>query len=195
MAFRYANQSDVMHELQVEVGDTDVIDRLDRLENALADAFDSKIGRSFGDAGATEARVVDVKRGACDAVLQHPARSVSSVAHGGTWNGSSWDDEKTLTGWYAVYNDADEIHGLRLNGGWPGSVRVTAVWASASDLAVPGDVSHCLTWLTIRQYRRETSSPQELVGPEGFTIPTPHAWDDPMVVEIIKKYRVVEVIV
>lgn len=194
MAFRYANQEDVLAELSIENGSPEV-EHVQRIENALASAFDHKIGRSFGDAAVPSTRMVEVSHGATTAVLQSPARVVNSVHGGGKWDGTSWIDEQEVTGWYPVYNSDDLIYGLRRNAGWGGDIRVTAVWGSDSEDGVPDDVSHALTWLTIRQYRRVTASPNELVGPEGFTVPTPHAWDDPMVQAIIEKYRVVEVIV
>ena len=194
MAFRYANQEDVLAELSIENGSPEV-EHVQRIENALASAFDHKIGRSFGVAAMLSTRLIGVARGSCTAVLQRPARDVSAVHAGGEWNGTIWDGEQEVTGWYPVYNSDDLIYGLRRSAGWDGDIRVTAVWGSDSEEDVPEDVSHALTWLTIRQYRRVTSSPNELVGPEGFTVPVPHAWDDPMVQAIIEKYRVVEVIV
>lgn len=198
MAFRYANRDDVLTELDIDgddVGNQHVISQIERMEAALSSAFDHKVGRSFGEPAVPSTRRVAVGRRDGIAILQRPARVVNSVHSGGQWDGDEWIGEQEVTGWYSVYNSDHLIYGLKRNAGWDGDIRVTAVWGSDSGEDVPDDVSHALTWLTIRQYRRMTATPHELVGPEGFTAPTPHAWDDPMVKGIIAKYRVVEVIV
>lgn len=198
MAFRYANRDDVLRELDIDGDDasnTALIEQIERMEHALASAFDHKVGRSFGADAVPATRIVTVNRHDDTAVLQSPARVVSAVHRGGQWDGTEWLDEQEVEGWYSVYSSDHLIYGLRRSAGWDGDIRVTAVWGSDSEDGVPDDVSHALTWLTVRQHRRVTASPNELVGPEGFTVPTPHAWDDPMVKEIIEKYRVVEVIV
>ena len=198
MAFRYANRDDVLAELDIDgddAGNQPVIAQIERMESALASAFDQKVGRSFGVAATPSTRLVHVGRRADTAVLQSPARIVNAVHRGGQWDGTEWLDEQEVEGWYSVYSSDHLIYGLRRSAGWDGDIRVTAVWGSDSEDGVPDDVSHALTWLTVRQHRRVTASPNELVGPEGFTVPTPHAWDDPVVKEIIEKYRVVEVIV
>ena len=198
MAFRYANRDDVLSELDIDgddVSNAALVEQIERMESALASAFDQRVGRSFGVAGTPSTRLVEVSCRSDTAVLQSPARVVSAVHSGGQWDGVDWIDEQEVTGWYSVYNSDHLIYGLRRSAGWDGDIRVTAVWGSGSEVDVPEDVSHVLTWLTIRQHRRVTASPHELVGPEGFTVPTPHAWDDPMVQDIIAKYRVVEVVV
>lgn len=198
MAFRYANRDDVLAELDIDGEDAAnqrLVEQIERMESALASAFDQKVGRSFGEAATPSTRLVEVGRRSDTAVLQSPARVVNAVHRGGQWDGTDWIDEQEVEGWYSVYSSDHLIYGLRRSAGWDGDIRVTAVWGSGSEAGVPDDVSHVLTWLTIRQHRRMTASPHELVGPEGFTVPTPHAWDDPMVKDIIAKYRVVEVIV
>lgn len=196
MAFRYANQDDVFRELEIDDADMALVGQLERMEAALSMAFDNKIGRSFGDEPVASTRVIERGCGRDGVVvLQRPARAIESVSAGGRWDGSTWDGDEPVENWYPVFDREGLIYGIATNGNVTGSVRVTAIWASDPVANVPDDVAHCLTWLTIRQYRRLTASPNELVGPEGFTVPTPHAWDDPMVKEIIAKYRVVEVIV
>lgn len=199
MELRYANAHDVMKELSIDPDDLAQeaeVALIERMELALASAFDSKVGRSFGEVGVPSTRSVRVGLGASVAVLQKPAREIVGIAHGGSWDGNIWAGEVMEDAWHDVFESDGLIYGVeRTSGSWPRSIRVTANWASDSTEAVPDDVSHVLTWLTIRQYRRVTASPSELVGPEGFTVPTPHAWDDPMVQEVIKKYRVVEVLV
>lgn len=195
MAFRYANQSDVLSQLGASPDDTALVSQLERIEHALADAFDAKVARSWGSVATPTTRTFRDQSCSCVLALQSPARSIVSVRAGGTWDGTTWVGDDAVTDWYEMFSREGLIYGIGLDRHWPRSVRVMAVWAHDSEETVPGDVSHCLTWLTIRQYRRETASPMELVGPDGLTVPTPHAWDDPMVKTVIEKYRVVEVIV
>ena len=196
MPFRYANQTDVLHELSVAEDDTSTIGQLERIENALANAFDHRVGRSWGVIPVASVRRVASKAGSCIAVLQQPAREILGITHGGRWDGSTWVGEDTESNWHDAFVSNGLIYGVeRVDGTWPTSIRVNAVWASDSDEDVPADVSDALTWLTIRQYRKVTASPMEMVGPEGFTVPTPDAWNDATVKTIIDKYRVVEVIV
>lgn len=196
MPFRYANQDDVLHELSVAEDDTSTIGQLERIENALADAFDRRVGRTWGIDPVPSSRTIVNGCSTDVVVLARPARSIVSVAHGGTFNGSGWADETVETTWHERYGSNDLIYGIeRVDGSWPNRVRVNAIWADDSSETVPADVSFALTWLTIRQYRKVTASPMEVVGPEGFTVPTPDAWNDATVKTIIDKYRVVEVVV
>ncbi len=199
MAFRYANQSDVMHELEIDTSDPEndaVIAQIERIEAGLASAFDHRVGREWGAVPVPSTRTIanGCTRGVM--VFAKPARSIVSVSHGGSFDGSGWADETVETTWHERFNADGLIYGLeRESGLWPSRVRVEAIWASDTDLAVPEDVSYALTWLTIRQYRKMTASPMEMVGPDGMTVPTPDAWSDPTVKALIDKYRVVEVIV
>src|SRR5690606_38191045 len=78
MPMRYAHEPDVLHDLQIEPDDTDTIDRVVRLENALADAFDAKVGRTFMG---TEMRVL-VGRQSDLLILHSGVYSVSAITQG-----------------------------------------------------------------------------------------------------------------
>ena len=197
MPFRYANETDVLANLREVAGNTVLLEYLYRIENALADVFDHKVGRSFGVAAAPSTRSFAVGYGTPTLVMERPARSIVSVAHGGTFDGSVWADETVESYWHERFNRDGLVYGIgRADGNWPALVRVTAVWASDPSAEMPDDVKHALTIATIKQYRKETSTPgADLLGPEGFAVPAPDPWNDAQVKATIDKYRVVEVIV
>ncbi len=197
MGFLYANQTDVLTNLRVNDTDTVLLDYLYRIENALAGVFDHKVGRSFGVAAVPSSRTVVIGHQADTMVLARPARAITGISHGGTFAGGVWADETVETEWHERYGRDGLIYGVeRVSGYWPNRVRVTATWGDDPEADIPDDVKHALTIATIKQYRRETATPNsDMLGPEGFAIPAPDPWNDPQVKATIDKYRVVEVIV
>ena len=197
MPFRYANQSDVLANLREVAGNTVLLAYLYRIENALADVFDHKVGRSFGVATVPSTRTIMVGHRTNTLVLARPARSITDIAHSGTFDGSGYAGETVEDYWHEGNGHDGLIYTVeRISGDWPNRVRVTAIWASDSDSVVPADVQHALTLATVKQYRKETSTPgADLLGPEGFGVPAPDPWNDAQVKAVIDKYRVVEVIV
>src|SRR5690606_42141496 len=81
MAMRYGHEPDVLHVLQIEPDDTDTIDRVVRLENALADAFDAKVGRTVVGGPVPEMRVL-VGRQSDLLILHSGVYSVSAITQG-----------------------------------------------------------------------------------------------------------------
>lgn len=197
MPFRYANQTDVIANLREVAGNTELLAYLYRIENALADVFDHKVGRSFGVVAVPSTRTIVVGHRTNTLVMARPAREIVGIAHSGTFDGSGYADETIEDSWHEGNSRDGLIYTVeRISGDWPNRVRVTAIWASDSDSVVPADVQHAITLATIKQYRRETSTPgSDLLGPEGFGVPTPDPWNDPQVKAVVEKYRVVEVIV
>lgn len=195
MPFRYANQADVLANLREVAGNTALLDYLYRMENALADVFDHKIGRSFGVAAVPSTRVI-VGQPGDTFVMARPARSIVSIAHGGTFAGGVWAGETIEDEWHEHYGRDGLIYTVeRVSGYWPNRVRVTAIWASDSESVVPADVQHALTLATVKQYRKETSTPgADLLGPEGFGVPAPDPWNDAQVKAVIDKYYVVNIL-
>ena len=192
---RYANPDDVLRHLELSAPGDDVqIAEVERVENALADVFDDAIGRTFGIAAVAETRETVLPQATSRLIAATGIRTVTAIETGGTWDGSAWQDGDTVpaTDYRLTLLDHSGLYwGIdRLNGGWSGTVRVTATWGDQPEVLVPDDVSAALTFLTVRQMRRLTSSPQELVGPDGFAIPTPHGWDDPLVKKAIDRHTV-----
>lgn len=196
---RYANATDVLRELDIDSGDTPAVEAVERVEAALADAFDQKIGRTFGTAAVAETREVTLPSASPRLITSTGIRTVTAIETGGTWDGAAWQDGDALLAdeYRLTLLDHDGLYwGIdALAGSWSGTVRVTATWGDQSEALVPADVSAAVTFLTVRQYRRLTSSPQELVGPDGFTVPTPHGWDDPLVKAAIDRHRLVRLVV
>lgn len=195
MPMRYAYQPDVLANLRVSETDAATVEYLVRIENALADAFDHKVGRTWGYAAQPTTRVFAVGREARTVVFSTPARHISGVAFGGTFDGAAYAGETAEPAWNDEFNANGLIYGVsRLYGVWPPQVRVTAVWASDAEETVPDDVRHALTMLTAKQYRKETSTPADMIGPDGMFVPTPDAWNDGMVKAVVEKHAIVKVV-
>lgn len=200
MPMRYATPDDVLAHLKIPASDTAKVDRVTRLENALAEAFDAKTGRSFGVAPDPQARMVD-GRDSSVLVIQTGIVSVTGVrADNGTWDGAAFVGLTDLVSdeYRLVYTDTDGIsYGIERTTGvaWIGPVEVTGVWPDQGTDDVPADVAEAVTYLTVKQYRRLTASPSDQVGPDGMAVPTPHGWDDPLVVMALAAHTVTQVIV
>lgn len=188
MPMRYAHEPDVLHDLQIEPDDTDTIDRVVRLENALADAFDAKVGRRFDTGPLTEMRVM-VGRQSDLLILHSGVRSISTITHRGAVVPA---DE-----WSLAFTGVDGIsYGVqRTEGEWVGAIEVTAQWADGPAASVPEDVRHAITLLTVKEYRRMTSSPTEQVGPDGMIVSTPSGWNDPTVKAAIEAHTLTRILV
>lgn len=199
MPMRYADESDVLAHLKIAGTNTDAIARVTGLENGLADAFDAKIGRTFGTAPVAETRTVQAPGVSSVLVVPSGIRSITGIVTGGTWNGTAWINGTTLTtdqyGLWLTGTDGVAYGVVSYIGDWYGAVRITGIWADQVTAGVPNDIREAVTFLTVRQYRRLTASPSDMVGPEGMTVPTPHAWDDPMVQAAIERHRLVQVVV
>ena len=200
MPMRYADQTDVLAHLKITDTNVTAVDRVTRLENALAEAFDRRIGRTFGTTPIPEARTLDGHDSSV-LVIATGIVSVSGVrADHGVWDGAAWTGFTDLTAdeYRLTYRDVDGIsYGLERTSGvaWIGPVEVTGVWPDQGGASVPLDVAEAMTLLTVKEYRRLTSSPSEQVGPDGQIIVTPSGWNDPTVKAAIEAHRVVQVIV
>lgn len=188
MPMRYAHEPDVLHDLQIEPDDTDTIDRVVRLENALADAFDAKVGRRFDTGPLTEMRVL-VGRQSDLLILHSGVRSISTIMQG--------TQPVDAEDWQYAFTTVEGIsYGVqRTTGEWVGAVEVTAQWADGPAASVPKDVRHALTLLTVKEYRRLTSSPTEQVGPDGMIVSTPSGWNDPTVKAAIEAHTLTRILV
>lgn len=200
MPMRYATQDDVLAHLKISASDTAKVDRVTRLENALADAFDGKTGRAFGTAPTPEARMI---AGGESSVLVFPNGivSVSGVkADNGVWDGTAWTGLTDLTSdeYRLTFTDIDGIsYGLDRTSGvaWIGPVEVTGVWPDQGAEDVPLDVAEAMTKLVVDEYRRLTSSPSDQVGPDGMTVQLPNGWKNPLVIAAIERHRVTRLLV
>lgn len=196
MAMRYAHRDDVLAQLKLDpnnASDTAAIERVERLERALADTFDAKVGRSFGGelAPVAETRTAYGDDGAM-LRLQPAALMIDTVAVGGTWDGASWADETVLDAdaWQPVWRGSTVIALIATDGVWSGPVRVTATWTDQQAEGVPDDVRSALTFLTVDQYRIETSSPTGEIGLNGLLVRPRNPWSYELVTTTIARHRV-----
>lgn len=192
MPMRYADEAAVIAQLK-----TVSSERVVKVENGLADAFDGMTGRSFGEAPVAETRTVE---GGRNSVLVIPSgiRSVTRIEIAGTWDGTAWvdGDEVPSNQYRLLMQSRDGVaYGIAgVDRYWDGAVRITGIFGDQVVEAVPADVREALTMATVKEYRRLTSSPQEMVGPDGLTVPTPSGLTDPQFKAAVEKYRIVEVI-
>ena len=188
---RYAHQPDVLTALRIGESDTAAIDQVVRLENGLAASFDHRCGRVFGET--TVPALLRVATGYASDLLLLPAglASVTSIEIHDPLTGSRrilTDDEWLLWGADAAGN---AVGVLRINDTWAGlQVAVTGLWGDQDVEGVPDDVREAMTTLTVKEYRRRTSSPTDTVGPDGMPMITPSGWNDPAVKEAIAAHRI-----
>lgn len=193
MPMRYADQDTVLAQLKVPATDTERIAQVVDLENGLADLFDDKVGRSFGGSATPESREVAAMPSPV-LVIGNGIRSITSIEEGGTWEGASgWANGDVLTpgDWRVWAQENGVIYAIeRFVNDWSGVVRITGVWADQTGGSIPYDVREALTTLTVKEYRRRTSSPSDQVGPDGMAVPTPSGWSDPTVNAAIEHHIV-----
>ena len=194
----YADESAVLSHLKIKDDDQAAKDRVTAVENGLAETFDGMIGRRFGFLPVDETRTL---QGRHSTVLVASAglRAVTSIEIGGAWDGAAWINGRTLEpDEYGLWGrDRDGIaYGIEhYRANWDGPVRVTGLWGDQAIETVPDDVREALTVATVKEYRRLTSSPQDVVGPDMVPVVTPSGLSDPQFKAAVDRYRLVEVIV
>ena len=190
---RYADQTAVMASLKIKESDTAAMTRAMTVENGLASTFDGMTGRTFGVAPVAETRTIRAGRGQV-LILASGIRSVARVETGGTWDGTTWRDSDVIAPQdYRLILTRDGVS-YGMTGQWEGELRITGIWGDQSAEAVPADVREALTIATVKEYRRLSSSPQEMVGPDGMVVPTPSGLSDPQFKTAVERYRLDEVI-
>lgn len=199
MPMIYANQSDVLSDLQIDPNtDIDAVERVIRLENALVEAFNHKVGHSFGKDATPQTRTIK-GRNSSMLILHSGVVSIVAVTVDGKWDGFDYTGVKEVDpeNWVLAFITHDGIaYGLhRDNADWTGPVHVTAVWADQGADDVPEDVKNALTVLTVKEYRRSTSSPTDQIGPDGLMVSAPSGWSDPTVKEAINAHTLTRIIV
>lgn len=199
---RYANPSDVLGQLRLDPaipGDAPAIERVERLENGVADALDSKVGLRFGDVPVPETRTAFIAYGSQHVVFSTPARAIVSVA---TATGIA-GVPVAVNAWTTRLIDSDGlIWSLGFDGygfSWVGydgeSVQVSAIWADQPFADVPADIREAATFITVDEYRARNASPAGEIGPNGLVVQVRNPWRYDMVVSAIEKHRVVRMLV
>lgn len=217
MPMRYATETDVLALTDIETSmDADSeYAQIVRLENALCEVFDHKVGTSFGTSPVAEMRTIWIGNTAAPyfwpityhgwaltastrLILDVPLRSLTGIETGGTWNGTGWDDGTALTADdYRLTNETNQgFYAIDLvAGAWSGVVRITGIWADQATLTVPDDVAQALTEITVKEWHRRHMSPAGQIGPEGLAILPGNPWNLDYVKTVIDRYTVVEVLV
>lgn len=225
MPMRYATAEDVYALLRIDPDEptqAEEVERLDRIENGLADNFDHEVGTSFGQTPVAETRTVlasgswwggdffgypietafyEIRWSARDdrtMVLPTRVRSVSAIRTGGDWTGTVWEDDELVpvTAYRLVYPDNQAYWGIaHLTGIWSGIYRITGIWSDQVQQGVPNDVREALTFAVCDQYRIQKASPVQQIGPDQAGISIRNPWNNPLVKMAIERHRVVDLIV
>lgn len=203
MPMTYANRADVLHHLKLDPGNpehAEQIERVERLENGIAAVIEEKTGRVFGLTPLPETRVVIGSARSPRLVLHAGVRSVETVEVDGTWDGAAWQDGTVLEPdtWVLAAVDRDGVAWAmdRIDGGgWPTSVRITAVWGDQEVEAIPDDIREAATFLTVDEYRTREGSPTGVAGPDGMVVHTRNPWTFELVRTAIARHAVTEVLV
>lgn len=139
-------------------------------------------------------------------ILPTPARSITSVTVGGVVAGDIITDGTVYpsSSWehYPV-DTAGRILGLRLVSGWNwgtisgyGAPLTPVVVVGDFDVPnsgddVPDDVTYAANLLILRTFQRENTGVAGVSGEDGSFQPPLNPWNDPMVKDLLNRYRVV----
>lgn len=190
------------------IASADVIADIEAIQRTVTLAIDQKTGRTFGVSPVSTSRIVWAGSQTY-LLLDPPARSITSIEYGGTWNGLDLVSPELLDAtWYAFDPvDADGlIWGVRLGIGttWGLSdvwgqartpIRVTAEWAdTSSSLAIPDDIMWLATYVIAALYRRQRTSASAQIGIDGSVTAIPDPWKDETVKTIIEKYSLIKTV-
>ncbi|MDQ3541812.1 MAG: hypothetical protein M3440_14120 [Chloroflexota bacterium] len=198
MPMRYAHRDDVLNQLRLDPGiaaDTAAIARVERLEHAIADTIDARVGHGFGVAPAPEARAIDHWRATGTFVFNTPARSVTSVSVGGiTLSADSWE-VRHVDGDGLIWAIASTGTGTVWS--WYGAspVMITGIWADQPVADVPNDIREAVTFIAVDEYRTRNASPAGEIGPDGLIVQVRNPWRFSMVESAIERHRVVRMLV
>jgi hypothetical protein len=181
----------------------DADDRLERIQATITALIEHKTGIVFG---ATVEDTTAIAWGADSEILllPVPARAVTSVTTGGTWDGTVYAggaelDIETWEPW-TIDNATGLIWSLRLRSGayWGGVdlynrpvfpvVIVGDFTDSDDDAVIPADVQYAADRLIAAQYQRENASPTGFIGPDGGIQVSPSAWNDDIVKQVLDRY-------
>lgn len=174
--------------------DEDVDERLALIQVAVSAAMEERMGRSFG--ATAEDTTYTVYAGASPVLLLPvPARTITSI----TIDDVVVDD--TLYVLDPVDYRTQLAWGVRAvsgaNWGWNDAanrpltpvVIVGDFTDSDVDADIPADIQYAANRLIAATFQTEGASPFGGIGPDGEVFRPPDPWKDPLVAEIIKRYR------
>jgi hypothetical protein len=187
---RYADADRVFAELELSEGNPDdaaKIAHVEQLELGRAAWLDGQLGYAFGTAAAETTRTIYLNGIVRPVVLlpEPGLRSISAITVDGTAVAS--------TAYRLTYVRPNGIaRGLYRSdgGGWYGDVTITGVWGDAAGgVTVPADVVDAMTRLVIQEVRREELGPVDQAGPDGMIARPRNPYADPMVDDVVRRYR------
>jgi len=195
----YADETEVMRLLDKVDPTAEETARIAQLNEELSRVFDEKTDRTFGGGAVAPTTRGFSGCGGSVLVLPYPALSVTSVATGGDWDGSTMAGETVLgaADWRPWQQDADgRIWAIRRERGvWESEVRVTGVWADNPGGSIPADVVALVTWLVAEHEMLDHTSPAGIEGPSGMELRPRNPWSYERTKTLIAKYRLPRMVV
>jgi hypothetical protein len=182
----------------------DIDARLTAIQKAISRDLEYKL---FGTIGApiTDTTQLVYAGPYASLILPIPARAITSVTVGGTISGSTITNGTLYTPDMFAFDPIDQqgrILGLRLvsGSGWGWSapdgtplvpVQIVGDFTdSDNDTTVPDDVTYAANLLILRTFQRETTGVAGVSGEDGTFAPPSNPWNDPIVKDVIARYRV-----
>lgn len=164
--------------------------RLLRINEAVSAQLEQMLGRSFGSALVDTPRMYRAGRDG-SVLFEYPARSVSAVAVGGIWDGTSWTNATALTASQFMLDNLDAYgRAYKLLQPYGGAtVTVTGVWADSEDATnVPADVQYAAAYLVAELYKQEQAGPYGFRSPDGSVARPINPWTNPLVKNLTAYY-------
>lgn len=184
MPMRYANQDDVLSQIQ-RTGSAPDLARIVRLENGVAEAIDELLGRTFGTPTPRTVAVTAMRYEAPIQTVMLPelVRSVDAV----TIDGTTVDPAD----YELAYRIEDGYRAVRFSAPVIGKVAVTGIWESDPlDGPVPDLIREAATAITVDEYRVRNATPTGEIGLDGLVVPVRNIWRYTLVKQAIKRYRI-----
>lgn len=187
LGMRYADRESVLTQLHYSDENPEhavALTRLELLENGIADAIDTEIGRSFGDpiSSSRTIRIAGYMTGVL--LLPEIVREVTAITIDG--------EEIDPAAYELCYFMRGGAKGIRFDGVTiVGRVVVTGIWDSDPIPGeVPADIREAATMITVDTFRIQESSPAGEMGPDGLVVPVRNPWNNRLVRDAIRRHRV-----
>lgn len=181
--------------------------RFPGIQAAVSAALEAELGRSFGEGpAAPEARVI-MAGPYTSVLLDPPATSITAIQRYGTYDGTIYTGGVAMSAGDWVADPIDRygtILGIRLGYGgiWGYADRygrpatpilITGTWADQpAEAEPPAEITYIANFLIAEQYKNNTASPAQSIGPNGEYVPPRNPWKDELVKRTIDRYRTIQ---
>lgn len=137
--------------------------------------LETETGRVFDAAAGSRTETIEAPGVSSVLILPGPARTITAITTGGTWNGATWTGDATLAidDWrpWVTEPDGGILAIARVDGAWwAGQVRITGTWETDVGEDVPADVTYAVNFASAQQYKAENASAAGYVGGDGERI-------------------------